>query len=747
MTSSLVLPMSAMVLLTFVVLTMMFRSRVAAVKRGEVDARFYKTYQGENTEPRGTAQLSRHFVNHFEAPVLFYVACVTAMVVGQGSPLMAGLAWAFVATRVVHTIIHTGGNRIPPRIGAYFAGWIVLLVMWAVLALGATTAHAQEEDEEEVEPPATIEELREAIVGVLEEHEVPSIGITIVDETGPIYTDAIGKQNLEEDIDATIETMYRIGSTSKMYVALAVLKLVEEGRLSLDSKLADLAPEIEFENEWEETDPIRIAHLLEHTTGWDDIHLPEYAHNDPTPATLKEGLDYHPHSRTSRWKPGTRSSYCNSGPPVAAYVVEKITGQNFETYIQQTFFDPLGMTTKTYLQTEAVHEHGVVSYNNGNEPQDYWHISMRPSGSINASPADMAKMVEFFLDRGRIDGVPVVSEASLERMERFETTNIAGNGQEIGYGMHNYVKVHEQWPFRSHNGGVNGGLTEMAYQPELGLGYAFMINSGDGNAFREISELIGAYLTHGIAPPPERESIPVTAKHHEIAGFYEPINPRQEMARFIDRVFGVQRFWFDNNTLKRNGILGGEVREYQPVSDTLYKHMKLKRISLSSAVDPLEGPVLHVGDAVYKPISLLLAWGQIGIAALWGITIALSLVYLLIWGVRRLMKKLEPGPTIRIRVMPLLAGVSVITFVILFEMAIPNPFTTLGVPSFYSVGIMIATIAFAVFAALGFRDVVRYRHRAMNRGNYWFCAVSSTLHVIVALYLAFYGIIGLMTWT
>ena len=48
------------------------------------------------------------------------------------------------------------------------------------------------------------------------------------------------------------------------------------------------------------TDPIRIVHLLEHTTGWDDFHLPEYAHNDPTPVSLKEGLDFHPHSRTCR---------------------------------------------------------------------------------------------------------------------------------------------------------------------------------------------------------------------------------------------------------------------------------------------------------------------------------------------------------------------------------------------------------------------------------------------------------------
>jgi len=208
---------------------------------------------------------------------------------------------------------------------------------------------------EEDEPkPATLEELQAAIAALVEENELPAVGIAMVNETGPVWVGAMGKANLEDDIDADADSMFRIGSTSKMFVALSVLKLVEEGRLSLDDKVADLAPDVEFENQWQDADPVRLVHLLEHTTGWDDIHLPEYAHNNPAPATLKQGLDFHPHSRTSRWKPGSRMSYCNAGPPVAAYIVEKITGQDFESYVQQNFFAPMGMDTMTYrLSTDV----------------------------------------------------------------------------------------------------------------------------------------------------------------------------------------------------------------------------------------------------------------------------------------------------------------------------------------------------------------------------------------------------------
>lgn len=138
---TLVYPMAAMVLLTFIVLVRMVRGRFAAVGRGEVDARFYKTYQGAD-EPRAAAQNTRHFINLFENPVLFYAACVVAMVTGQGGGLMVWLAWAYVACRVLHALIHLGSNRIPPRMAVYGASWLVLLAMWGMLVAGVASSTA-----------------------------------------------------------------------------------------------------------------------------------------------------------------------------------------------------------------------------------------------------------------------------------------------------------------------------------------------------------------------------------------------------------------------------------------------------------------------------------------------------------------------------------------------------------------------------------------------------------------------------
>lgn len=130
-------PMFAMVLLTATVLAILFRSRVAAVRSGLVSKAYFRLYRGE-VEPESTAKPARHFANLFEAPVLFYVACLTAMVTNITGIAMQALAWAYVAARVVHTSIHLGGNRLRKRVRAYFFSWLVLLAMWIYLVIAVS---------------------------------------------------------------------------------------------------------------------------------------------------------------------------------------------------------------------------------------------------------------------------------------------------------------------------------------------------------------------------------------------------------------------------------------------------------------------------------------------------------------------------------------------------------------------------------------------------------------------------------
>jgi hypothetical protein len=179
----------------------------------------------------------------------------------------------------------------------------------------------------------------------------------------------------------------------------------------------------------------------------------------------------------------------------------------------------------------------------------------------------------------------------------------------------------------------------------------------------------------------------------------------------------------------------------------LYASEETGLVSLARVVDPLIGPVVHAGSLVLKPVSPLLAYAQLGIAVLWGLSIVTSLLYFLVWGVRKLRGKIPSGATVRIRLWPLLAGLSIIALNGFFALAIADPIRNLAAPTVSSLGIMLSSIAFAVFAALGVRTSIEERHTPMNRANYWHSTIASLTHAIVAAYMFWFGAIGLMTWS
>lgn len=599
-------------------------------------------------------------------------------------------------------------------------------------------------EREKSDPPQTIAELKSAIEKVMEETNTPAAGIALVNKDGPVWIAGLGKADVEKDVDADENTMFRIGSTSKMFVALSVLKLQEEGRISLKDRVRDLAPEIWFENRWEDTNPILVEHLLEHTTGWDDFHLAEYAHNDPTPVSLPDGLSYHPHSRTSRWIPGSRMSYCNSGPPVAAYIVEKITGQTYEDYVQSNFFQPMGMENMTYFASEAYKHHGATLYQKG-KPVDYWHIITRPTGAINASPRDMAKMVQFFIHRGMIDSVQLISDASLKRMETPSTTTGAKAGLESGYGLNNYSTFHKSFVYRTHGGAVDGGLTDFSYLPEYDVGYALMLNSGSIDALFKISKLIRDFQTKDYEPKKILPDTELTKQHAGVTGYYLPINPRIQMVGFMDRLFGVQRIWLREDSVLRKGILGGEIIRYLPAEGIRFKAAEAGLISMVQVADPLAGEVIHEGDLVLKRVSPLKAYGQLILVACWLLFMLVAVGIGLVWPVRYWRGRIPGGANIRIRLWPLLASLFfLITFWAFLEGGSSiNNFGTVGISS---LSIMLSTIGFAVTSVWSVICIIKERKVSMNRLVFWHAAILSGLHLIVTSYLLWHGVIGMRTW-
>ena len=128
----LVFPMIALVFLTIAVLVVTFRRRVAAVKTGKIPITHFKTYT-EGEPPADIVQAARHYANLFEAPVLFYVACLVGMVLPVQGIAFVILAWLFVIVRAVHAVIHMGQNKLFYRMRAFFTGIVILVAMWIMI--------------------------------------------------------------------------------------------------------------------------------------------------------------------------------------------------------------------------------------------------------------------------------------------------------------------------------------------------------------------------------------------------------------------------------------------------------------------------------------------------------------------------------------------------------------------------------------------------------------------------------------
>jgi CubicO group peptidase (beta-lactamase class C family) len=594
--------------------------------------------------------------------------------------------------------------------------------------------------------PKSIPELQLAIETILKETRTPGAAIAIVSRDKAEWVAGLGKADVAANKPVTADTLFRIGSTSKGFAALAALQLQEEGKLKLTDTVRQWVPDVAFVNPWEATDPVRLVHLMEHTSGFDDIHLRDYALNDPTPIALKDALAYGASSRVCRWPPGSRMAYCNSGPAVLAAVIEKVSGQRFEDYVQEHFFNPLHMDTASYFYTPAVQQRLTKLYHpDGVTPYPYWHIAYRPAGSINASAKDMANYVRFYLQRGSLDGTQLLQTASIERMETTESLPTAKLGKFAGYGLYNYATLEGAFVFRGHNGGVEGGLTEMAYLPDYGRGYAIMINSGSGRALYEIGKLVRQYLIRDLTPPPlpPVASVPVEIQRH-YAGYYQGISPRAQMFYAVERLINIAQLVFTTNGLT---VTAYNLHHYQwvPMTERLFRG-KNQSVATLALLPDADGEILiQTTHGTYKQVSALRVWGQrVGIGVI-SLLMLSSPLFALVWGARKLLGKLRNGGPLSVRILPLLSTLSLGVFLGLVYINWDDVWT-LGVCSWTTVGIMFSSIVFALAAAASLYVVYRERHAAMNRIAYWHSVLVALAVAAVAIYMGYWGLIGLRLW-
>jgi CubicO group peptidase (beta-lactamase class C family) len=623
-----------------------------------------------------------------------------------------------------------------------------LAVLLAAL-LGLCPFRSMAQKKEDVAHPKTVKELQQAMKDVLEREHVPGAGVALIANGELLWCGGIGKADLASNRDVTCDTEFRVGSVSKTFVALALLKLQEEGKINLYARLQDVAPEIPVKNKWEATHPVRIVNLLEHTAGFDDMEFSEvYNLHDRYDYPLLDVFKRFQKPQITRWPSGTRMSYSNPGNSMAGYLIEKVTGEAFDEYIRDTFLRPLGMEIADYRFTDLNKPLLATAYD-GDPPKavGYPLIYLRPAGDLKTSAGELAKLVQFLLRRGKAGEAQLVKPESILRMEAPETTLAAKNGLRLGYGLANYSSVEGGVVTHGHNGGIDGFISTYRYMPEQDWGFVVLLNSTiSGRALTETNRLAIDFLSKDFPKSQQPAISPAVAELEKWAGFYAPRAPRDQMFAFLDDLAGGTRIRVINGKLTRSGLFGSPEPlvcvgknlfrgEKEPEGTTIFFTNESGDMALAGS---------GVGGIPYSErSSLALPYVRIVLLTLCLVLMLSSLPFALVWLFRKLFGAMKGVRHLPVRVVPLLA-----TFVFLL---VPVCFTQLNGPQIgtfngWTAGIFLGTFLFPLLSVIGLVLVLRVPKSEIHRGVRIHALLVSAACCVLTGFLLSWHLLAVRLW-
>jgi CubicO group peptidase (beta-lactamase class C family) len=616
-----------------------------------------------------------------------------------------------------------------------------LIVLASLLSF---SAHSQSSGSTQ-SAPKTLEELQLEIRKIMASGHIPGAGIALVAKDRIIWEGGLGKANLTANKEVTADTCFRAGGISHSLVALALLKLQEDGKIDLEAKLADIAPELPLLNSWQSSHPVTVAELLEQTAGFDDVRESGgYNVGDPPDMPLLDILKKFSSPLASRWPPGTRLSYSEPGYGVAGYLIEKISQEPFDQYIRENILVPMGAAYSDFQLTNLNQPLLAEGYeDNSGKPVPYVSVYLRPAEDFKSSAKDLALLVQMFLNRGKVGEAQLLKPESILRMEYPRTTLASRAGLKYGYGLGNYADFTGPVVSHGHGGRIGGFSSSYHYLPDQGLGWVILINtSAPGPAMKEIELLVMNYLLAGQFIS---QSAPVTlgaAELDRFAGYYEQENPREERFKFLDLLLNGRRITEEYGTLyQKNFFRPNQV--LVPVSAgqfRLDKEQAASRIFFAGE----NGEMIYVDQSFYGvrtgefwPITRLV------LVLLSVALMASSVVYVLVWIPLRLMGRAQMERHLSRLVEPALATLSLAGAWLVYHL---TPNWLLGVYDILTAAIWFLTWVFAIFSVWSLLLALRSFRRNVNPIVRIYSLLVAVASCGIAAYLGYWHMIGLRLW-
>jgi CubicO group peptidase (beta-lactamase class C family)/D-alanyl-D-alanine dipeptidase len=351
-----------------------------------------------------------------------------------------------------------------------------LLLLGGVLLALSGSARAQDSVAADARYRGTAAGVSRFITHEMEDKDLPAVWIALVDDQRIVWARGFGIAN-PDSTPATAETVFRAGSISKLFTAMAVMRQVEAGRMDLDSPVSRYLPDFHPASNW--PTPITLRQLLTHRSGL-VREPPTGSYFDSAATTLSQTVESL--NRTSLvFRPESTTKYSNAGVAVAGDAVARVSGKSFEETVLEQVLRPLGMTCSSFQppagQRMATGAMWTVDGRSFEAPP--FLLGMSPAANLYTTVNDLGLFMQALFAGGRGRGSSVLGAESLEQMWQPQF------GARGGYGLGFFLSDFDGTPHAGHGGAIYGFATELHILPREKLGVVVATNVDLANSVVE----------------------------------------------------------------------------------------------------------------------------------------------------------------------------------------------------------------------------------------------------------------------
>jgi CubicO group peptidase (beta-lactamase class C family) len=368
------------------------------------------------------------------------------------------------------------------------------------------------------------------------------------------------------------DSKVHIGSVTKSVLALGVLRLASQGRVDLDAPLENLLPALTLDNPWKAKSPVTLRHLLDHTSGLDDLRLWHlFSHQSEPRASLNEVFIRNADVLRVRVEPGTRFSYSNMGYTLAGMVIEAVTHERYEAWLDRELLRPLGMSDSTFeFRTQSGPQADArLAWGHF---EDFSRagataVAVRPATQFTTTAADMAKLARFLMSDARLGGEAFIDEALMKQMAHARTP-AATAGLESGYALGLARRDRHGAVGNCHLGNIIGYRAALCVYPEHRKAFFIALNSDSETArYARFDELLTRELQ---VQAPVMQAIASQVAPVDWQGRYVLTPARFEQFRYLDLLFDSVDVRVEGAGLTVHS-LGGATQTLVPVAPALFR--------------------------------------------------------------------------------------------------------------------------------------------------------------------------------